>query len=329
MTHVLVIRLGALGDLLHMSPSIRQLKETIPGCTVSVLTSPAYVSMVSGMEGVDQVYSYDKPRYWQKLWPLSREIRNAGVDTVINLHPSLKTWLLTKLIRPKRVGVYRKQKFHDKGVYLRRQARRHAVADFYEPFRELFPADPGGPLIPRLSTPAPPSAFDIEDDWIGLIPGVGNKRSNRAWPETAYKALIEQLLAATECRIIIIGGPDEKTLGESLTLSSRVINGCGTYSIAETAAILSRCRVVVGGDTGPLHLAAAVGAPMIGLFGPTSRLRTGPVGTQAIQVLEPKESLECWPCELAECPLEGEGHLACMSEISVEAVVNACMRQLG
>lgn len=318
---LLVIRLGAMGDLLHVSPSIRQACQIAQ--EVHFLTSPLYVPLVEQMEGVTQVWTYDKKRSWPGLLQLANEIRAAGIDGVINLHPSFKTWLLTRLIAPKVTAVYRKQKFKTRGKALRQQLRRHAVEDFNQPFQELLgtPQEALSALLPEFSVQAEP-----QPNRIGLIPGVGGKRGNRAWPVAFYKALIHRLLEAEpQCNIVLIGGPDETALAESLVVEgeSRLENHCGRRSLLETAALLKSCRIVISGDTGPLHLAAAVGVPIISLFGPTAHARTGPVGNQSITRFTPPDDLECWPCELPTCPLEGKLHHACMNGISVLEVYQA------
>jgi ADP-heptose:LPS heptosyltransferase len=329
---LLVIRLGALGDLLHMSPSIQAVKQAYPDVEVHLLTGPLYQDFATGLPGVDRVWCLNKQEGWPGLFYLANTLKRVGIDGVINLHPSFKTWLLAQWVRPKQQTVYHKEKFKIKGQAQRSIARRHAAADFYEPFRRFFGLVSHDPLLPRfnqLSLSVNLLRKVKNERWIGIIPGVGAKRSNRAWEPDAYVELIRQLLREPDRQVALIGGPDERLLADRLLNSladygDRIENHCGRHDIPETARLLAECDVVVGGDTGPMHLAAAVGVPLVGIYGPTSLMRTGPVGMQSMQLLTPPQSLACWPCELAECPLTGDDHLACMRQISMREVLVAC-----
>jgi heptosyltransferase-2 len=314
-----------------MSPSLQAVKQAHSPVEIHLLTSPLYQDLAQSLPGVDRVWCYRKQDGWPGLLGLAQRLRATGIDGVINLHPSLKTWLLSQWIRPKRQSVYHKQKFKIKGHAQRALPRRHAVDDFYEPFRRFFGDAHHDPLVPRLLLPKSGTDLltSVTDVRIGIIPGVGAKRSNRAWEPDAYAELIQQLLREPNRRVLLIGGPDEKPLADRLLRQlaehdDRVENHCGTHDILGTARLLAQCAVVIGGDTGPMHLAAAVGIPLVGIYGPTALARTGPVGTQPMQLLTPPESLHCWPCELAECPLTGTDHLACMTQIPVSAVLTAC-----
>lgn len=330
MKRLLVIRLGALGDLIHMSPSLEVAKAADPQLEIHVLTSPAYSDLAAMMPAVDKVWVWDKREGWKGLFRLAGQLRATGIDGVVNLHPSFKTWLLTQLLGPVKQAVYHKQKLRPKGKAQRNMLRRHAVADFYEPFRRLLRLPVADQLIPRLRLPSAQElpAKSPDEMYVGLIPGVGAKRSNRAWESQAYIELMRGLLDDSAVRILLIGGPDETALAAQLTenLSAhaeRLENHCGLHDIPGTARLLAQCDLVIGGDTGPMHLAAGVGAPLIGIYGPTSLLRTGPVAQRAFQWMTPPESLLCWPCELPECPYTGEQHLACMRQIPVDAVLEA------
>jgi heptosyltransferase-2 len=329
---LLVIRLGALGDLMHMSPSLQAVKQAHPEVEIHLLTSPLYQDLATKLSGVDRVWCYRKQDGWPGLFGLAQRLRAAGIDGVINLHPSVKTWLLSQWLRPKRQAVYHKQKFTIKGQAQRSIPRRHAVADFSKSFRRFFGEFSDNPLVPRLDLSS--SGIDLLKSvtspvQIAVIPGVGAKRSNRAWEPDAYVELIQQLLQEPHRRIVLIGGPDEKVLADRLMSQlqahqERIENHCGKHDILGTAQLLAQCNLVIGGDTGPMHVAAAVGVPLVGIYGPTSLARTGPVGEQPMQLLTPPEELACWPCELAECPFTGADHLACMRQIPVSQVLAAC-----
>lgn len=336
MKRLLVIRWGALGDLIHLSPSIQAAKNADPTLEIHCLTSPLHLPLVQNLKGVDQVWAWEKRQGWKRLFQLAAQLRDTKIDTVINLHPSFKSWLLTCLIQPERQATYHKEKLQTKGRAQRSLARRHAVADFYEPFRRLLGLTPltFAKVPPQLLLKQCKETKPNNERQIAIIPWVGGKRANRAWGSAAYLELIEKLLAHKNFRVLLVGGPSEKALAESMMHQiaqhcERLENHCGSHTILETAQLLSGCDLVIGGDTGPLHLATSVGTPVLGLYGPTSLDRTGPVGNQATARLTPPDDLACWPCELPRCPYSGDEHLACMKQISVGQVLQEAMMMLA
>lgn len=342
MKRLLVIRWGALGDLIHASASVQAVKQTHPNLEVHWLTSSAYQNLVASFEGVDQVWTWDKRQGLRGLWQLAGQFRKLRVDGIINLHPSLKTMLLTALIMPRSSAVYHKQKLRSKGQAQRMVSRRHAASDFYQPFRRLLPLVPDAlPTVPVLPCAQAQDAVPVKPAsavWVGVIPGVGSKRSNRAWEMADYSQLIDNLLVRQpNLQVLLVGGPDETPLARQILdglgddvgdRGYRVQNHCGQYDILGTARLLIQCDVVVGGDTGPMHLAAATGVPLVGIYGPTALARTGPLAHGASRMITPPEALACWPCEQADCPYVDERQLACMRQISVEQVQSAILELL-
>ncbi len=335
MKRLLVIRLGALGDLIHVSTALDAVKRGNPQMEIHLLTSPAYEALAEMIPAVDTVWAFDKRRGWGGFFRLVGQLRQVGVDGVVNLHPSFKSWLLTRLIAPVKAATYRKEKLKSKGKAQRAVSRRHAVADFYRPFAELLAAALPASLVPALALPETEKLFPMKpqgEQWVGLIPGVGAKRSNRAWEPAAYVGLVQKLLAKPGVKVLLIGGPDETALADSLLTQlsnlaeaqERLENHCGRHDIPGTARLLVQCDLVIGGDTGPMHLAAAMGAKLVAIYGPTSLQRTGPAAHGAMKAFTPPEDLGCWPCELPECPYGGEQHLACMRQISVDSVYTGC-----
>jgi ADP-heptose:LPS heptosyltransferase len=331
---LLVIRFGALGDLIHVSPSFQAVKAANPNVEIHLLTSPGLRKLVELLPGVDCIWTWEKKQGWANLFKLAVELRQAGIDGVVNLHPSFKSLLITGLLMPVRTAVYHKEKLKIKGQAQRGLARRHAVADFYQPFQRLCNLPDSLQAKPTLNLPVSDRQKLIKpshERWIGIIPGVGNKRSNRAWEPDAYVRLIRELLKEqSDGRVLLIGGPDEQPLAKRLLcqledVAGQVANHCGQHDISGTAGLLAQCDLVIGGDTGPMHLAAATGVPLLGIYGPTALARTGPIALGQSAMLTPPSELACWPCELAECPYEGAAHLACMKQISVTEVAQAAL----
>lgn len=348
-TQLLVIRTGALGDLIHTSPSVQQIKKRFPNIKIHWLTTALYKPMVEQFEGVDKVWVIEKQKGWlatvNQIFDLANALRTEGIDGVVNLQPNLKFFLLAaatlqkKLTSPTHNAVYYKEKLDLPAAYKRKVPRRHAIQDFFEPFRRLFslPALPLSELKPHFSTepytlPALPTPKKTVH--IGVIPGVGGKRPNRQWPKEYYISLITSFNEENHLNWHLIGGPDEIALAKDIETKIKdqfsaihITNHCGKHSILETANLLSSLNLVIGGDTGPLHLAAASGTNTIGLYAPTDTRRTGPEGNQTNTLTPPKE-VSCWPCERPLCVNAKPKYRTCMAEISVEDVATQVKAQL-
>ncbi|HVR70028.1 MAG TPA: lipopolysaccharide heptosyltransferase II [Vicinamibacteria bacterium] len=151
--------------------------------------------------------------------------------------------------------------------------------------------------------------------WIGLNPGAFFGSAKR-WEPTRYAAAGERLARETGARIAIVGGARERPLGEAIaaamSVPARVL--CGETTLGELLGVLARLRLLLTNDSGPMHLAAALGVPVLAVFGPTDWRETGPVGERRRLVREP---VHCSPCLLRECPIDHR----CMRRVGVERVV--------
>jgi heptosyltransferase-2 len=172
----------------------------------------------------------------------------------------------------------------------------------------------------RLSPPAPwperaAALLGAPGPWIGLNPGAFYGSAKR-WEPTRYAAAGETLARETGARIAIVGGAAERPLGEAiaaaLTVPARVL--CGETTLGELVGVVSRLSLLLTNDSGPMHVAAALGVPVVAVFGPTDWRETGPVGPRQRLVREP---VHCSPCLLRECPIDHR----CMRRVDVERVV--------
>lgn len=159
--------------------------------------------------------------------------------------------------------------------------------------------------------------------WIGLNPGAFYGTAKR-WVPERYAAVGDTLARRTGSRVAIVGGAAERDLGESIARGmrepARVL--CGETSLADLAGVLSRLRLLVTNDSGPMHVAAALGVPVVAIFGPTDERETGPVGDAHRIVREP---VHCSPCMLRECPIDHR----CMTRIGADRVIAEAQAMLA
>ena len=153
-----------------------------------------------------------------------------------------------------------------------------------------------------------------EGPWIGVNPGA-SFGSAKQWPPERYAEAVERVSREHGARVAIVGGPGDLRLGERIAATMRVPARilCGETTLPELIGVLSRLRLLLTNDSGPMHLAAAQGVPVVAIFGPTDWRETAPVGAASRLV---REEVECAPCKLRECPIDHR----CMTRIGVDRV---------
>ncbi len=306
MTRVLIIKTSSMGDVVHNLPVIADIRRHRPDATIDWLVEEGYVDIVRMTRGIDRVI----PMAWRR-WrrsPAHADVRAERRAFIADLHAQrydlvLDTQGLVKsawLARRARLalrgvragfsfGLAREplaRLFYDRGYAV--DPRLHAI----ERMRALAAAACGydattlGPPRFELEVPAPPARWSA---WLPHPPRSyavllhATARAEKAWPLERWASLIRVLCDAGIAPVLPWGSPREHEQAESLVGSARVgaDEGVGpvvapSMSLQEAAALLAHARVVVGVDTGLLHLAAAVDTPTVGLFGATPRWRYAP-----------------------------------------------------
>ena len=160
---------------------------------------------------------------------------------------------------------------------------------------------------------------------IALNCSVGSARPARNWFPERFAALADRLMDELNAAVVFVGGPEDRDLVRRIIsgMHRNAFSAAGELSVAHSAALLSRCTCLVSSDTGPIHLATAVGTKAVGLYGSTDPCRTGPVGTGHRVLIK---DLPCVPCEEKNCPL---GTRACMAAITVDEVFEAIRKAIA
>ncbi|MGA8893532.1 MAG: lipopolysaccharide heptosyltransferase II [Anaeromyxobacteraceae bacterium] len=320
----LLVHPAFLGDTVFLGPAVRALKARWPGCEVGLVVSPRGEAVARRMPGVDEVFVFDKRKSDAGLRGILRlggKLRAFAPDVALVSHPSARSGSVAWLSRaPRRIGYAP-------------LCNERVTLDRGRPFVErslALAARAGAPVDDRRLALEPPSelagyASEVlrraRRPVVGLVPGAewGTKR----WGGERYAALAARL-AAQGASIVVLGGPADRELARLIAEGSAVpvIDTTGN-SIAEALAILGRCDLVVGGDTGLVHCARALGRPTLLLFGPTDPARHVLGDRERVVRVE----LECSPCHdhgPETCPL---GHHRCMTDLR-EAEVERQARAL-
>lgn len=319
---VLLIKPGAIGDLLQLSPVVRAIKESRPEARITLLVgNTASIDLFRHHPLVDEVLVYEKKgahRSWSAFAKLWGELRTRRFDLVVNYQRSnLKGWLLAAASFPCRVLVYHKEK---KRVV-------HAVQNHLQAVAPLV-GDPAQ-LDQRLEL----YLGDEEKRWAAdllereslagkklIALNLGASHPVNRWPTWRFAELAEKLEQAG-LGVVLVGGGADRELADAVheESSTRPLDLVGRTSLLQLGALLERCSAVVSADTGPMHMATAVGTPVVALFGAADPKRTGPVGKGHL-VLQARD-VSCVPCRSRSCV--SHVPLACMVAISADEVMAA------
>jgi lipopolysaccharide heptosyltransferase II len=327
--NILLIKPGAIGDLLQLSPVVRALKGRYPtaGITI-VVANTASVDLFRYNPLVDEVLVYDKRgvhRSWRAFSQLWQELRQRRFDLVVHFQRSnLKAWLLSTASMPCRVLVYHRAT----------DPKIHAVTNHLQAVASLD-VDPFAvnlQLELHLGEDDANWAMDLlrQSGLLGkqlVALNLGASHPVNRWPAERFAALADRLQEELGVAVLIVGGDADRGLADAVLarLSTSVVDLVGRTSLLQLGAVLQRCAVVVSGDTGPMHLATAVGTPVVALFGAADPARTGPVGAGHV-VVQARE-VTCVPCRSRKC--SHTPYLECMDRITVDRVFAAVITILS
>ena len=329
--NVLAVRFSSIGDILLTTPLLRAIRHSHPGARITVLTKREYVPLLSHNPNVNLVLGLAQSR---SLLSLASELRADGYTHLLDLHDNLRSRALRILV-PGKWTTYPKHRLARAWLIRvkrnRYRDRRPIAERYFSAARDLGVKPDGCPPDFFLGPEAGEQVFDWlrtvglehEPNVVALAPGAAH--ATKRWPIEHWHALVARNLESGSA-VVIVGGPGDEDLGASLAKqgSGRVLNAAGRFGLQGTGALLQRARVLVSGDTGVMHMATAVGTPVVSLFGPTvEAFGFFPYSRQA-SVLE--LPLPCRPCTTqgsSRCPL---GHHRCMIDLQPSVVYETLRR---
>jgi heptosyltransferase I len=276
---LLVLRLSALGDVIHTIPAVVALQRALPGGEIAWVVERPYCELVRIVAGVEPIPVSMKK--WGRAFVASRGEMFAaraamrGYDMALDFQGLIKSASLGWVSRARiRVGFERDViREPAAGVFLNRRVAvdraLHVVEQNVALARAVAPAIEGVPEADFTPFAADPTGKLRElRECVVLVPGAG--RPDKQWPPHRFGEMARQM---GDRRVIAVWGPNERPLAEATGAEV-----APETDLRELAFLLQHASLVIAGDTGPLHLAAALGARVVGLFGPTDPRRNGPYG---------------------------------------------------
>ncbi|MDD2273211.1 MAG: glycosyltransferase family 9 protein [Desulfuromonadaceae bacterium] len=325
--NILIIKPGAMGDLLQLTPTIRALRNSLPHARIDIMVgNSASIDLFRHHPDIADVLVYDRRgehRSFSALLSLWKQIRSRSYDLVINFQRSnLKTWFLTSAALPCRILTYHKT----------RKRVLHAVLDHLKTVKPLGVYPDGEELDLYLSPDDRQYATELFESHamdnrpvVAINPGASHP-VNR-WSTAQFAALADRISNELNAAVIIVGGGGDTPLAHDIDRlsSSHPLLLTGTTTLLQLGAVLEKSALLVSGDTGPMHMATAVRTPVIALFGAADPERTGPTGS-GNRILQAAD-LDCVPCRSRKC--SNSHHMECMERITVDDVFEAVKEMLN
>lgn len=352
--NILLVRLRLIGDVVFTTPLIAALRRHYPLARLTYLVEASAAPVVEQNPHLAEVIITTHTRGWTRLRDdvrLARRLRRARYDVAIDLHGGPRSgWLTWASRAPVRVGydVPGRSWMYTRVVARPKSYRpRHAVENQWALLSALSPAC-GPPSRDTFPVQMWPSADDsaratrfladagVSDADRVILLHVSAGNPFRRWPEAAFANAAAELVRAADNRTILVtAGPSDRDAATRVVAQARLAAGSAdrrilladNVSLGVLRALLDRAALFIGGDSGPLHVAATSRAPIVGIYGPTRPERSAPwrpaeLGTADV---EPAE-LPCRPCDQRTCL---PGDFRCLSTIPPQAVRDAAERLLA
>lgn len=319
---ILIIKLSSLGDLFHALPAVHALKAGL-AADVDWVVNDAYVGLVERFTDVSRAIPFPRRNVMRHLMAFIRDLRRQRYDMVVDLQGLLKSAVIGRLARAgRRIGPSFQREgariFYDKVVGVL-DKKRHAIEENLEIARSLGGAS-GPPVFPvRYELP------DLKEPRprVGMV--VLSRWATKNWPPDCFAEVGRRLQQTVGASIYLIGGPESAGAHQAIIngLKGPAVELAGRCSLADMPGMLKAMDLLIANDTGPVHVAAAVGTPALVIFGPTDPVRTGPYGS-AHRIV--RASVACQPCFSRTCH---RGTVECLHGVTPERVAETALEMLA
>jgi len=348
---ILLVRLRQIGDVIFTTPAVAALRRQFPDARLTYLVEPAAAPVIARNPHLDEVIV--APRRGGLAGMLSdislgRRLRRARYDLAIDFHGGPRASLLTLISgAPQRIGYNvagRRWMYTDVVERPRELRRRHSVQNQWDLLKVLgVPAPtPADNPVEMAIDPDAKTSVDRRLAAVGVTPGedlavihVSASSPFRRWPLASFVETVAALASHAGRRVIVTSGPSERDAAHGIINEARAklppgdrgrVLDCGDFSLAELRALLERSALYIGGDSGPLHIAATTRVPIVAIFGPTPSERSAPwrdpsLLADAIEI----DGLPCRPCDQRVCE---PGDFRCLIRIDAPRVIAAAERLL-
>ncbi len=339
--NILIVKLSAIGDVIHTLPVLNALRDHYPQARITWLVEEAAAGLLKGHPALDRVL-VSRRKHWLKglagpgrvrharhAIAFLKELRDTRYDMILDFQAALKGSLLIALARGARKIGFGKGLEHQEHSYLFLNEKVPAVD------MEIHALTRGLMLLEEIGIPASRIIYNLpvsdrhRDEINQMLDAAGIGRraklvainpvaqwKTKLWDNAKFAALADQLIERYDVPVVFSGGPADRPIIAAISakMRHRALDFTGQTSLMGLAALYERSVLLVSTDTGPMHLGAAVGIPVVALFGPTAPWRTGPFG-EGHRIV--RSDCSCAPCFQRRCET-----MHCMEGITVVKVVD-------
>ena len=341
---ILCIRLSGLGDIVHALNALSLLRRQRPDAHITWLVEDRFSAVIHGHPYIDELIPvprkfgarlFRQPRRWGELWGESKHmwkrLRAGRYDISVDFQSSLKSaWLVWAAAAGLRVAFDRGVNRELNWLVQNRRVRvpAHGVHRIERDLALLaplgIPTQYAAPLLPVAREALQDVAAALDGQLSGgplvvIHPGTSGFAAFKRWAPERYARVADRLVAERGADVVVTYGPQDLQVAEDVVsaMGRRGILSAPTRNLQQLSAILSRAELFIGADTGPMHMASALGVPVVALFGPKDPEQTGPYCSRSIVVTAP---VRCRPCTKRRCP-----HVRCMTGITPARVARAAL----
>jgi heptosyltransferase-1 len=339
--NILIVKLSAIGDVVHTLPSLAALRNLYPDAHITWVIEEASSDLIKGHPYLDRVIISHRKKWihdlkhgrigtsLREMKSFIRDLKARSYDLVIDFHGLFKSAMVVSLSSGKRkLGYDSMQELS--GFFLNEKIpedmKKHAV-DRYLDFPRYLRADVNEAefLIPigeenkrNVEGLLRTHGIEKEDKYVAISPVA--LWETKLWEDEKFARLCDLITEQQKVKVVFTGSDRRKLECIQLLMKSSSINLGGKTTLRDLAYLYQLASLLITTDSGPMHIAASVGTPVIALFGPTDPLRTGPYG-KGHRVI--RKELSCSPCFLKKCDSK-----KCMQDITVEEVFQAVKEKL-
>jgi lipopolysaccharide heptosyltransferase II len=320
---ILIVLHGSIGDVTRALPLAGLIRRGFPNVKLSWAVEAPSFPLVEHYPAIDEVMVFDRRHWWRGIWPFLRGIRARQFDVVVDLQRHLKSGVIGFFSgAPIRVGFNKADGKEFNWLFNNQfiEATGNAIPKIshYMKFAELL-GIPSQPIEWHFELPPEEEKrIDILLEKTGrqyAVLFVGTRWQSKQWFPRQMADCARFLWESHKLEVILLGGKEDRRIASEVSncYSERVHNLVGQTSLREALGVIARARVAVGPDTGLMHIAAAVGTPVVSLWGATRPARTGPYGSEDLVI---QGRAACVPCYRRRCPI---GRV-CMSSIGADEI---------
>jgi heptosyltransferase-1 len=335
---ILLIKLSAIGDVVQTLPALEAIKKIYPAAEITWIVEEAAADILEDHPLIDRVLvsrrkalteMLKNPRTFLRgldgIIGFFRELRAARYDIAVDFQGLLKSGILIGLARAKRkIGFDRTRELSYLFLNERLPAydiEKHALERYLDVARYLGARDPAPtctlPIEQEISRMRQRTAVTKKAGKLLVVINPVARWKTKLWRESNFAELADRLVLEKKAAVIFTGSVADRDVNQRIIsrMKQQAENWAGETSLKELAALAALSDLFITTDTGPMHLAAAAGAKVLALFGPTAPWRTGPYGRSQVSL---RTGIECSPCFKRKC----DDKVRCMEGISVEDVMN-------